>query len=139
MADPFDVTVRMYGYNRVRNQLRAMASAHPKHTDPTIEKHAKTQAAMLRNKPYPPERPNQKYVRTGELGRRWRAQHQGRGRWAIINRRPKAVWVIKQGMQNRKYHLGRWWTMEDTLAKTMPQLTKNLSRTLEALMEQQRD
>ena len=137
MADPFDVSVEIRGTNRVRNQLRAAASAHTKHTDPVIGKHAKKQSAMMRALAYPAKLPNQKYVRTFELKRRYRAQKRASAQWAVINRTKYAVWVIKKGMQNRKYHLGRWYTLEDKMAETMPTLTKNLSVMLEDLMRKQ--
>ena len=139
MTNNFDVSVKMTGYNRVRNQLRAMASAHTKETDPVIGKHAKTQSAMLRQKPYPAMLPNQKYVRTFELKRKFRARKRAPGQWEVNNKRKGAARVIKKGMQNKAYHLGRWWTIEDTLAETMPTLTENLSVMLEDLMRKQKD
>lgn len=139
MAGNFDVSVKLTGYNRVRNQLRALAAAHPDDTDPILEKHAKTEANRLREKPYPPKLPGQKYIRTGQLGRRFRAQKRKKGQWSVINRTEYAVWVIQKGMQNKKYHEGRWWTIQDELAKEMPKLTKNLATKLERIMEKQPD
>ena len=129
----FDVKVEFEarGYNRVRNQLRTLAAAHPDITDKVMERHIKTQAANLRSKPYPPMLPNQKYKRTGKLGRAFRAQRRGRGSWAVINRTSYAVYVIKKGYQNRKYHEGRWWTIEDEMKRSMPELTRKLSTELE--------
>ena len=136
--------VELRGYNRVNNQLRALASAHTDVTDPVIEKHTKALSAMFRGKPYPNKLPNQKYQRTYNLRRGFRAQNRGKGKWAVINRAKRrgryyALWVIKKGFQNRKYHLGRWWTIEDESQKTMPTLTRNLSLALEQLMERQTD
>lgn len=139
MADPFDVSVTFTGLNRVRNQLRAAASFYKQEADPLIGKHAKSESARMRDKAYPPRLPNQKYIRTYELKRKYRAQHKGAGVWAVINRRKGAVWVIKKGMQNRKYHAGRWYTLEDELNKNVPKLTKNLSAHLEQLLNSQRD
>lgn len=139
----FDVSVEFKGYNRVRNQLRAAAAYFPEVVDPIIEKHTKKQADMLRHKPYPARLPNQKYQRTYNLQRSFRAQRKGTAAWAVINRardrrgRYYAVWVIKKGMQNRKYHLHRWWTLDDTLAETAPELTKNLSAALEKELDRQ--
>ena len=143
-AGAIKTEVEFRGVNRVRNQLRALASAVPDVTDPVVEKHAKTMAAFLRRKQYPPRRPNQKYKRTGELGRRFRAQRRGRESWAVINRAKRkgqyyAVWVIKKGMQNRQFHLGRWWTLEDEMQKSMPRLTRNLTVALDQLIERQPD
>jgi hypothetical protein len=131
------VEFEMRGVNRVRNQLRALASAVPNITGPVVEKHTKDEAANLRNKPYPPMLPNQKYRRTGLLGRRFRAQRRGAGAWAVINRTEYALWVIKKGYQNRKYHEGRWWTIDDEMARTMPELTRKLTRALETELDRQ--
>jgi hypothetical protein len=80
------------------------------------------------------------------LGRAFRAQKKGLAKWAVINRvkslkygRPYSVWVVKKGMQNRKYHLGRWWTIDDELQKNVSTLTKDLSKELENLLERQGD
>lgn len=146
MADPLAVQVTFSGYNRVNNQLRAAASFYADESDAIIEKHVKSEASRLRSKPYPPMLPGQKYRRTFRLGTHFRAQHQGKNKWAVINRvkslrygRPYAVWVVKKGMQNRRVHLRRWWTIDDELAKNAPVLTKNLSVELEQLLNRQRD
>ncbi len=125
------VKFEILGSNRVRNALRGLAAAHTADTDPIIEKHTKQQARRLRQKRYPPMLPNQKYRRTMELQKKFRAQRGGAARWRVINNRRGAQWVIKKGMQNRRYHKGRWWTMEDELQKTMPELTKKLGEKLE--------
>lgn len=135
----FDVRVNMKGFNRVRNQLRAAASFHTKETDPVIAKHAKKQARLLRQKRYPPKLPNQQYVRTFELGRRFRARKIKAGQWQVINKRRGAVWVIKEGFQNIKFHAWRWWTMDEELRETMPELTRELTETLEGILRSQSD
>ncbi len=139
MSNPFNVSVELRGTNRVANQLRAMASAHPDKTDPIIGKHAKWQSRQLRRKRYPPELPGQKYIRTGNLGRRFRARRVKKGVHIVMNRQSYAVWVVKKGMQNTKYHLGRWWTIDDEVQKNAPTLTKKLAAMLEDLMRKQKD
>ena len=133
----FSLDFTITGTNRVNTHLRALASANPKETDPIIGKHTKKTAAILRAEPPPNKLPNQQYVRTGTLSRAFRAQKRGAAKWAVINRTPYGVWVIKEGMQNRMYHLGRWWIFEKKAQKTMPKLTKSLSRMLEQLMDSQ--
>lgn len=140
-----DVTYTYTGYNRVRNQLRAAASFHRQEADPIVEKHTKNEAGKLRNKPYAPKLPNQRYQRTFRMGKAFRAQRQGVAQWAVINRvkslkygRPYAAWVIKRGMQAR-VHRNRWWVMDDELDKSVPMLTRNLTIMLEDLLNRQRD
>lgn len=132
-----DVTFETKAYNRVRNQLRRLASDRPDITEPVMERHAKMQSAMFRSKPYPPKRAGQKYQRTFQLQRRFLAQRRGREAWSVINRTPYAAWVIKKGMQNRAYHKGRWWIFEDEMEKSMPDLTKALAAELERELDRQ--
>ena len=135
----FDVNFNFRGVNRVRNQLRACAAFHKDKADPIIEKHTKREAARMRGTAYPAELPNQKYQRTYQLQSHFRAQKVGNAHWRVINRVRNrygayAVWVIKKGMQNKKYHLGRWWTIEDKLQENAPMLTKNLAAELERIL-----
>lgn len=143
---PPKVQFEVRGIIRVRNQLRAAASFYGDTTDRIVERHTKNLAAMFRRKPYPPKRANQKYVRTGLLGRSFRAQKVKATQWRVINRAksPKtgkeyAAWVIKKGWQNKRYHLKRWWTIDDEAEKSMPTLTKALSAELEKQLEAVRD
>lgn len=136
---PVDVQFEVRGINRVRNQLRAAASFHPNESNEVVERHTKAMAAMFRNKPYPARLPNQKYVRTFELRRRFRAMRAKAAHWRVINRTPYAVWVVKKGFQNIKYHAWRWWTIDDESEKTMPELTRKLSARLEQILERQSD
>ena len=132
-----DVSFEPRAYNRVRNQLRRLASDRHDITEPVMERHAKMQSAMFRSKPYPPMRAGQKYRRTFQLQRRFLAQRRGREAWSVINRTPYAAWVIKKGMQNRAYHKGRWWIFEDEMEKSMPDLTKALTEALEKDLNKQ--
>lgn len=144
--DILDASFTLSGFNRVGNQLRAAASTHPDLTDPIIEAHTKSEAARLRRKAYPPELPNQKYKRTYDLQRHFRAQRRGPGRWAVINRVRSRITgmmyayrVIKKGFQGHDYFLGRWWIFEDVLQKNAPMLTRDLSVAIEKLLDRQRD
>jgi len=130
-----DVSVEMKGINRVKNQLRTLAALHPEITDPIIAAHAKKERARLKSKPYPPRLPNQKYVRTGLLANKFAHRKLGPGKHSVANTRPNGIYVIKKGWQNRQYHLGRWWTIEDALDENMPELTKNLTKALDAKLK----
>lgn len=133
----FKPSFELRGTNRVRNQLRTLAAADPDITEPVIAKHAKSERRRLKSTPYPAKLPGQKYIRTGNLANRFRAERQKAGVWRVTNSASYAVWVIKRGMQNRQYHRGRWWTMEDVLEDGMPDLTRDLSRELEREMDRQ--
>lgn len=135
------VQFEIRGWNRVRNQLRTVAKYHPNVSDRVVERHTKRVAGQLRRKPYPPKRPQQKYQRTGDLGKSFRAQKERDAHWRIINRvksrkyqRPYAIHVIKKGRQPW-FHKNRWWTIDEEVEKTMPELTRTLTQELEREME----
>lgn len=121
----------MQGSNRVRNQLRTWAAKNPEITDPVIRAHANNERIILKATPYPARRPNQRYRRTGRLANSFAVERIKKASYAVINTRPGAGWVIKKGFQNREFHVNRWWTMEDEMAKRMPMLTQDLSEAIE--------
>ena len=69
-------------------------------------------------KVYPPKLPNQRYIRTGWLGRSWRiASARAAGAWTLANnaRQPRATasyskWVVgnARGAQQAGIHRNRW-------------------------------
>ena len=133
----FKHSFEMRGTNRVRNQLRTLAAVDPDITDPVLGNHARSERRRLKSTPYPAKLPGQKYVRTGNLANRFSARRVKKGVWRVENSATYSVWVIKRGMQNRQYHRGRWWTMEDILEDGMPDLTRDLSHALEQKLDSQ--
>jgi hypothetical protein len=126
------ITVEIRGTNRVRNQLRAAASFHSDVADRRIKKHARAEQKRLRNKPYPPERPNQTYKRKrffGGIAGSFSVTKKKPGVWGIVNSRPYASYVI--GKKQAWMHKGRWWMMREELQSNMPELTKALTQALE--------
>lgn len=134
MADDLKAKVEIKGYNRVRNQLRKAAAAHPEISDPIIERHAKSERLRLKGKPYPPRLPGQKYVRTGKTASSFAAVRIKLGEWAVVNTAPNREFVITRAHQAR-IHRGRWYTMEDELERNMPELTEALAEAIEREME----
>lgn len=68
--------------------------------------------------PYPPERPAQKYVRTGALGRSYGTEVEAIGNLTIETLTvgvPYAHWVVDENKQ-AWMHRGRWWTAQQVLA-----------------------
>lgn len=129
--------VTLYGFNRVANQLRALASAHAKTLDPILREHAQSERRRLKATPYPPKLPNQRYVRTGKLANSYAVERQAVGRYSVTNNRKGSVWVIRRGFQNRRYHLGRWYTIEDVIEQRTGALTRALADALVALVNRQ--
>jgi hypothetical protein len=66
---------------------------------------------------YPPPREGQKYVRTYRLGHNWGweiVDHGNEVKGILFNRdTPYAKWVQDRVYQNRRYHAGRWTTIQD--------------------------
>jgi hypothetical protein len=128
---------RITGTERVQKQLDVAVKFAKQGADPVFRLHARREAGRLRKKPYPPELPNQKYQRTFELRDSYRHRKTGPSNYAITTQRKGAKWVVKKGMQNRRYHFGRWWTVDDEIAKGLPALSKRLSVEIEDIMEHQ--
>ena len=124
------------GYDRVRNNLRAVAVAHPKETDSVMRAWSKSAADSLSRTPYPAKPANSRYKRTFALKAGWNSQQVKPGAWAITNRASAkgqfyARYVVgpKSGPQGQAWmHRGRWWTADEVLSKTyIPKLTVDLS------------
>ena len=75
----------------------------------------------LKNKPYPPELPNQRYVRTGLLGSSYRTRKLSESSFRVWNSTPYAVWVIGKRIfeapSQAAIHRGRWFTIQDEQVK----------------------
>ena len=129
------VDFRIVGKERLTRQLETLKGFAKKQADPVFKKYARWQADKLRAKPYPPMLPNQKYQRTMKLKNSFGFRKLGASNYAVTNDRKGAKWVIKKGMQNQRYHLGRWWTMEDELEKGLPILRDQLVAEVEESLE----
>lgn len=87
---------------------------------------------------YPPELPNQRYVRTGQLGRGWRGRpefRQQRGfefRGTLSNPTPYVERVQDIGKQERIFK-GRWQTIQEVLRREMPRIESQFEAAMERL------
>ncbi len=130
--------LEVLGTQRVSNKLRGVASFHPEVTTPVMKRWAQEKSKQLRNTAYPPERPGQKYKRTGRLGRSWRAMNPRPGVVSIINLartpggKPYAHWVVgdAKGEGQAWMHVSRWWKARDIIEETTPTLTAELTLAL---------
>ena len=73
--------------------------------------------AFLRDKPYPPELPFQRYERTYELRRQWVVRRWGRSAHYIRNRQTYASYVVgdSDGLDQAEVHQHRWWIAVDEI------------------------
>lgn len=129
------VNFYIVGKERLDRQLENLKNFTKKQADPVFRKYASGQADKLKAKAYPPMLPNQKYRRTMKLKNSFGFRKLGPSNYAVTNNREGAKWVIKRGMQNRRYHLGRWWTMEDELQKGLPILRDQLAAEIEETLD----
>ncbi len=109
-----EVKIKVFGLNILINSLRKISPKNPEIGDEPVADFAREMPTVLAGIPYPPELPEQKYVRTFNLKNSWDAEPQGFGRYEIINtaRNPKtgdlyAGWVV--GVDQAAIHKGRWW------------------------------
>lgn len=129
----FDLTV--LGERELAQTLYgAAANGHRRVQGATMDWAQGRALPALRRQPYPPTRPNQRYRRTGLLGRSWEAGSEG-DLLVIRNTRPGATFVVGDGQGGGQawMHLGRWWTAESILRREQPELRKGIVRELDYL------
>jgi hypothetical protein len=118
------------GYNRLQNSLRRLASDMEEELDPVVYDWAQYTRFRLKGTPYPPKRPRQTYVRTGQLANRWKIERHGFSRVSIMNeavgRRGQryTTYVVgdSQGGGQAWMHRGRWWLARDVIEEQAPGL-----------------
>ena len=126
---------REKGHERVVSTFRRVATRGQKEMeDTTYLWAAQRMATQLQAKPYPPERPRQRYVRTGQLGRSWGARRSPGGA-TIFNNRPYARYVVgdDKGKGQAWMHAGRWWLAADVIRDERPTLGSMLKNKLKSL------
>jgi len=137
----FELTV--IGQNAVQNALRTTAAQAPKRMGDITYRWAQGVRATLKSTPYPPKRPAQKYIRTGQLANRWAVERRSQSLIVIVNRanrkgREYARFVVgdSQGEGQAWFHRGRWWTgrgvVQDARPELRAEINKELSRMLKA-------
>lgn len=107
----------------------------PKAADKVLGDFVKDLAKGLTARPYPPPRPNQRYVRTGRLGRSWASGRVAQNKHYIDNTaradgRYYASRVLGNslGKEQAWMHAGRWYVFRSLLDNKIPQLSKDLAQ-----------
>ena len=127
-------SVNGYGYNRVRNSLRALVSAHSKILDPVVRGWAQSTRGKLKGTPYPAKPSKSKYIRTGNLANRFAVENVDVARYRINNNASYASYVIgdSSGPLKQAYmHVGRWWQMRPIIQDEMPELRAAIEKGLQ--------
>lgn len=110
------VDIKVFGLDRLRAAFKRLGSSEI--TDEQLGEFAGEMPEVLRGTPYPPELPNQGYIRTFELKNSWDSEPIGPGRYDIINtaRNPKTGFLYTSrvvGVRQATIHRGRWWKAVD--------------------------
>ena len=134
------ISMRIRNFDRVRNMLRHLAATQPDLTDEIVGDWAKDMRGTLKGTPYPQRRPNQTYVRTGQVANRWAALQVRSGIWEITNSaknpktgEPYAYRVVgdDKGEDQAWMHLHRWYLFREVIDGFAGDLTRRMTRSLE--------
>ena len=111
------------GFDRTVAQLGTFAGDVPKAMNTEFVAAMKAIRTQFSSKQYPPERPNQVYVRTGRFGRSWKYLALGNSAHMIRNNATfegitYASFVVGNGNGGgqAKIHEGRWWLAKPAFA-----------------------
>ena len=123
----FELTIT--GQDTVTHALREAAAVLPRQVVLTTYDWAELHVMRyLSVRPYPPERPGQRYKRTGRLGRSWKVSTRGQS-VIIENTAPYSGYVVGDGKgQGQAWmHKDRWYrarAVVDEEAKVLPAALK---------------
>ena len=126
----FELTIT--GQDTVTHALREAAAVLPRQVVNTTYDWAQLHVMRhLSVKPSPPERPGQRYKRTGNLKRSWEAGVRGNVVY-IKNARPYAGYVVgdSAGQGQAWFHRGRWYVMRDMVEEKKPELKRMMVQML---------
>ena len=115
--------IRVRGGRRVMGKFREIGRAG--FLDRVMWKWVKDKASRLRAKRYPPERPGQRYIRTGKLGAAWVGVRVGSllhhiRNWVRGKKGFYAATVV--GPSQGFYFVNRWWQATPFLKADKPTL-----------------
>ena len=147
---------RIEGFNRVRNNLRGMATGVPEITSPVLRKYARKMRDELKAKPYPVKLVDQTYERRitdGLKGGFYFKKSPSRADAFIIGNKAKdksgrqfSKYVIGAGhsdlerdaseqlnttnAHNQRYHRGRWWTVREVTSVVEKEMVRELTEAI---------
>ena len=131
----FELTIT--GQDTVTHALREAAAVLPRQVVNTTYDWAELHVMRyLSVRPYPPERPGQRYKRTGRLGRSWKVSTRGQS-VVIENTAPYSGYVVGDGAGQRQAwtHRGRWWLGRTVLMESAPELEAAAIREIDKLLK----
>ena len=129
-----NIKFEIRGYDRVRNNLRAVIAAHPQEVNEVMRQWAEDTRMFLKRTAYPAKPANSRYTRTGRLASSWKKTEVKPAVWAFTNdaRGPRgrfyARYVVgeKSGPINQRQawmHRDNWWRADEVIEKVhVPEL-----------------
>jgi len=124
------IEIKIKGLARVRAKLAKLIAMDANIITPELKEWGKDEADRLQNTAYPPPRPQQRYKRTGKLGRSWSSSVIGSAAVKISNNAGYAPWVV--GEKQAWMHAGRWWQARPIVEKDIPELTKSITKKIDS-------
>lgn len=125
------ITVTVGGIEQVITVLERYSDL-PKLLDPAFRKWVdETNRGQLHGRDkYPPERPGQRYVRTGALGAGFRYEPVAPSHYRFTNDVVYTRWVVgdSDGGGQAWFHRGRWWTAKERVEAQEPGLIDALEK-----------
>ena len=125
--------LKFVGIDRVTKKMRQLSDPKAEALVNEVQSWLDGEAQRLQGKAYPPERPNQRYVRTGNLARSWtskilssQATSKALKFLVLLNRATYARYVVDKARQ-AWMHRGRWWTAQDALDENRQALVDNVA------------
>lgn len=125
------VEIEIRNYARLGRGLRLIAAQGQDVIDEAVGKLVESEPWRLRNEPYPPIVPMQRYKRTGILANSWRQEKIRPGHWLISNiarqkNRQYAEYVVGSADDQAKVHRGRWWVGRDKIEEHFEKFGSNI-------------
>lgn len=99
--------------------------------DRELGRWASKQRDRLENKPYPPTRPNQRYIRTYRLKNSWRLETPQRLTRKITNtaaQRGRFYSGFVVSTRQAHVHQGRWWQAVEVITEDIDSITTAIGR-----------
>lgn len=129
------ISIKVNGYDRVANNMRRLATELDRELDKDVRAWAQDTRGDLKAEPYPPKRPNQRYVRTGRLANSWGVRKAGPARYEIHNSASYSHYVVgnHMGKEQAWMHKGRWWLVRNLVQDRAPELTRRISAKIRKL------
>ena len=141
-----EMSIRSVGDVELQRKFSALERLQQRRIDPIAAKFTERVERRLSSTAYPPERPNQQYIRTGIFGKSWSWSKLAPGRYQIENAaqqhgRYYPIYVVGNSEGDRRnavkhnrqawMHRGRWWVAFDIVESEVSAFPKEIADDVE--------